>query len=120
VAVRDSELKAGAFEVRNEFSQLHSLRGGYRPLRRDGHEWEQVCRRNHHYESNSAEPRCPTCETLFAEADVVGERAAQRRSDNWVGLLITLLVLSLFAWALHGGVEEQGRIDEATAREARR
>lgn len=98
------------------WAQLHALRGGYRPLRRDGHEYEQTCRRGHKYESDNPEPQCPTCAAVFTDVDIEAGMSAFRAQDKrttWLGLVMSVLLLSVFAWCLWSGIEEQGRIDDA-------
>jgi len=96
------------------WAQLYALRGGWREPRRDGHEFSQTCRRGHAYESDNPEPRCPTCESVFTEADFEREAfRAQDRRVNWWGFAVSVLILSLFAWALWSGVDEQGRVDDS-------
>ena len=96
------------------WAQLYALRGGWRPLRRDGHEYEQECGHGHKYQSDSPKPTCPICPHVFAEVDIEAERSAFRRQDrrmNWFGMLVIIAALWLFAWALCGGLEAQGKID---------
>jgi len=99
------------------WAQMHAPRGGWRPLRRDGQEYEQTCRRGHKYESDSPEPQCPTCAAVFTEVDIEAEmsafRAQNRSIDAAFGMVIVLAILSVFAWCLWSGIEAQGRIDDA-------
>ena len=96
------------------WAQLYALRGGWRQPRRDGQEYEQTCRRGHVYESDAPEPRCPTCESVFAGVDVESKMPSYRMQDA-IGVAIIIIILSFFTWCLWSGIEEKGRIDETNS-----
>ena len=71
--------------------------------------YAQICGMGHRYETDSREPRCPTCATVFA--DIEEEQAAFRRTDRIVLWLaqsaIIIAVLLAVGWAFGSSLEPQ-------------